>query len=342
MNALKLSQAIDDFFSQINEAEPFTKAISLFSNYLDNILPQLEALSAGGSKIPQLGNNIHNLFIGASELPLNINIRKFFQGFDHFISTVDKLRNTWSSKHDRFKKLQDDAERFADLYGSYLSTKIPIIGYKLIFSARELQLELNIILELLASIRSTLTPEEIPNNNESELSIILPEQFNLKSFGLRLIALQHIYSELCNLFNISEVDSPLRIQRVESGSLWALLFGNTKVTEFMADAIKSMASFVYRNYTVEGKISSIPMKVEAIDSLIGLTKKLEEDGINTSEIKHNIEKSTLLISREISVLIEGQSKITVNKSNLSINAEIEKKMIEGLKPKMLPSNNDGQ
>lgn len=342
MNALELSQAIDDFFNQIKNAEPFTKSITLFSNYLENIFPQLEALAMGGNKLPQIGNNIHNLFIGSSDLTSQINIRKFFQGFDQFIGTLEKINSKWSSKHDRFKKLQDDAEKFAELYGSYLSTKVPTIAYKLVFSARQLELELNTTFDLLASVRSTLVPEEIPNNSESAISIILPEQFSLKSFANRLIALQTIYSELCNLFNVSEIDSPLRIQKVESGSLWALLFGNTKVTEFMAEAIKSTASFVYRNFTTEGKISSIPMKVEAIDSLLGLTKRLEEEGINTSEIRPNIEKSAIKISKEISTLIEGQSKITVNKSTLSINAEVEKMLIEGIKPPMLPTNNEAQ
>lgn len=339
MNALELSQAIDNFFNQIDESQSFLRAVTIFSDYLEKILPHLEALSAGGSRIAQLGTDIHNLFIGFSDIQTSVNIRRFFQGFDHFKKTVDILKGSWSTKYDRFQKMQDNAEKFADLYGKYLSNKTPIVAYQLIFSARDLQQDIKITFELLASIRSTLIPEEIPNNSESEISIILPEQFNLKNFALRLIALQEIYSELCHLFGISELDNPLRIQKIESGSLWALLFGNTKVTEFMADSIKSTASFVYRNYTKEGKISSIPMKVETIDSLLDLTKRLEDAGINTSEIKPHIEKSALVISKEISKLIEGQYKVTVNGETLSVNAELEKRLIEGLKSPQLTSNN---
>jgi len=109
-----------------------------------------------------------------------------------------------------------------------------------------------------------------------ELSIVLSSSMTLSQFILKLKALESIYQELCMLSGISIAEFPIQILKIESGSLWAKVFGHSKIIALMTNLIESGTSFVYRNYTTEGKLNSIPRKVETIESVLKLSIQLKE------------------------------------------------------------------
>ncbi|MEE9873739.1 MAG: hypothetical protein PBV86_23595 [Delftia lacustris] len=335
MNSIELSQEIDNLFSKITEAEPFLGTIYIFSKYGEATIPLIELIAISSNHFGKSASEIHTLLANFPNLIANTNNRKFFYSFDVFSNAIELLIRNWPSNNEHFSNLQRNAENFANLYDHYLSQKSGKIAYQLILLAQHLDSAIKNTLETLASVRAALIPQNLPNNNEAELTLTLPEDFNLSNFALRLISIQKIYSELCALYNVSEIDFPLRIQKIESGSLWASLFGNTAVIESMAFSFKEGIRWIYRNYTIEGKITNMPLKVEAIDNILGLTKRLEEAGIETEEIKKNIEKSALMISKELSVILDGQSSVTLNKEKIALSHELEKKLTETIK---LPSS----
>lgn len=104
--------------------------------------------------------------------------------------------------------------------------------------------------------------------------------------------------------------------------------------------IKEGASFVYRSYTKEGKISALPRKVEAIDALLHLTQRLDAAGFNTEDMKPNIEKAAFAISKDLATLIDGQPSITVNDEQLSLHQELSKALLERRDVRLLGRNAD--
>ncbi|MBJ2142677.1 hypothetical protein JC796_18205 [Delftia acidovorans] len=338
MNTLIFNEIIDNFFFTLQEANIFIKTISDLAKYNKKSDHHLDLIATGGgNRINEGASNMHAHFADVASITAGISHRKFFYASEQFLKAIDLLNSVLTPEGSKLKILHQDAERFTDLFDSYLSQKTPKIAHPIIFLAERLDAEINTTIELLTAIRFTLTPNEIPHNDDSQISLILPEQFSLKNFAQRLLALQEIYSELCALFQVSEVDHPLRIIKLESGSLWALLIGNTKIIETMTEAIKNGASWIYKNYTTEGKISAIPMKVEAIDQLLSLSDRLEKSGIDTTKIKPNIEKAAYAISKELSILIEGQSNIKINNELISINSELEKNLIGNIRSPLLQS-----
>ncbi|WP_350604199.1 hypothetical protein [Pseudoalteromonas sp. SMN1298-MNA-CIBAN-0114] len=168
----------------------------------------------------------------------------------------------------------------------------------------------------------------IEDNNGSELSIVLSSTFTLSEFILKLQSIEKIYNELCMLSNVSSDDFPIEILKIESGSLWAKVFGDSKVIALMTSLIESGVSFVYRNYTVEGKISSIPKKVETIESILKLKSKLKKEGVDVTELTEHLNKSSIIIAKELNKLISGQAEVIINEKKLSIGDEMQKNLIE--------------
>jgi hypothetical protein len=69
---------------------------------------------------------------------------------------------------------------------------------------------------------------------------------------------------------------------MEVGSLWLKIFGESKVIALLTRLIETGAGYLYRRFTTEGKIASIPRQVESVEAILRLTETLQEMGIDTT------------------------------------------------------------
>jgi len=146
----------------------------------------------------------------------------------------------------------------------------------------------------------------------------------LSTFIIKLQSIEKTYEELCILLNISLSEYPIQLSKIESGSLWVKIFGNTKVIEFLTATLESGAKFIYTNYTNEGKISIIPKNVETIESILHLKENLEKQGISSAELNEELKKSSILIAKNLNKLLENESNITINNKIITIDNHINK------------------
>lgn len=342
MNVLNLRQSIDIFLERVASSKLFLEGLGKISEYSENSLPYTEEISMGGTnRINEAGSKLYSHYSNLPRIISGINNRQFFKDLENFQHALKALQAEWSENCQPFDHLFRDIELFANIYDAYLVNRGGENALKLLTFAQQLDNEIPILIGVLSSARDAIGPQEVPRIQDSKISVVLPEHFSLKDFAERLLALQSIYSELCALFQVSEVDHPLRIGKVESGSLWALLFGNTRIVEMMASFIEKSASWVYRNYTTEGKLNGLPRKVEAIDALLELTKRMEESNLNVSEMKPNIEKAALMLSKDLMTLIDGQPNITVNDEKLSLHDAVNQALLEGRAVRLLGSKASG-
>jgi hypothetical protein len=224
--------------------------------------------------------------------------------------------------------LTAEVEEFSSLYDAFLSNQSGKQALPLVLSAQSLQTKLQLLFDLLQLFEEAVATNDVPSGSEAQLALWLPSHMDLADFARRLLALHSLYSELCMLFSVSESDHPLRISKVESGSLWAKVFGESKVIGMMVSFLEQTASWMYRTYTAEGKLASIPRKVEAIDSLLGLTARLKEAGLDPSGMQAHIEKSAVTISKNLAELLDRQGSVTVNDRTISVNTELSKMYLE--------------
>jgi|CXWL01.1.fsa_nt_gi hypothetical protein len=197
------------------------------------------------------------------------------------------------------------------------------------------------VLENLSIELAKISPPA-PNNSEARLWLLLESELDLIRFGAKLQALQIIYNELSNLLSISTTEHPIQIRKIESGSFWADVLGYPKIIELITSLIEDAVSFMYRKFTNEGKISTIPRKVDAIDEIVQLRNKLRLMDFDTTEMDEHIEKSAVVIAAQLNELLMGEPKIVINGREFSVGDNLKQKFIEARKNLFLPSPSIGK
>lgn len=337
MHTFELQRNITRLFAELESFQPFTSALSTLAQSAEAMDQNLPGIAEGGDKLSQSAGKIHTHLAHANRTTSTINHRQFFRALEHFQRSILQFQPSISPRTELISHLNARVEEFAALYDAFLSSQSGKNALPLLLAARSLQTKLQAFLDSLQLFEESVGSYDIPSSSEAPLALWLPAHFELADFARRLLALQSLYSELCMLLSISESDHPLRISKIESGSLWVKVFGESRVIAMMVSFVEQTASWMYRTYTTEGKLASIPRKVETIDSLLGLTKRLKETGLDTSAIESHIEKSAVALSKDLAVLLDGQSSVTVNEQTISVGLELNKLFLERTAPLRLQS-----
>lgn len=338
MHAFELQRNIDCFFANFETFQPFTQALSALAQAAEAMQTHLSGIAKGGDKLNYSAAQLNAHLAQTQRITSSINHRQFFKALEHFQRSITQLQSTHTPKTKLISSLDAKVEEFSALYDAFLSNQSSENALPLLLAAQVLHTKLEILFDSLQLFDESVGAYDVPNSSEAPLALLLPGYLGLADFAHRLLAIQSLYSELCMLLSVSESDYPLRISKIESGSLWAKVFGELRIVGMMASFVEQAASWIYRTYTTEGKLASIPRKVEAIDSLLGLTQRLKDAGLDTSNMQEHIEKSAVVLSKSLSEILDGQSSIVVNEQTISVGSELSKIVIERTAPLQLPGS----
>ena len=332
MHAFELQRSINRVFSDFESFEPFLSVIAALAKSSEAMHEFLKGVAKGGEPLSQGAGQINAHLTHVHQTTSTINNRQFFRALEHFQRSISQLQPSPAPRTKLLLHFNERIEQFAELYDKFLGGQSGVRALPLILAAQNLQPQIEVFLDSLQFFEESIGLNDIPNSSEAPFILWLPLHLDISGFANRLLALQSLYSELCMLMSIAETDHPLRISKIESGSLWVKLFGDSRVIGMMVIFVEKTASWIYRTYTNEGRIASVPRKIEAIDSLLGLTQRLQAAGLDTSEMQAHIEKSAIAISKDLAVLIDGQPSIAINEKVISISTEQSKVYLEGTMP----------
>jgi hypothetical protein len=134
---------------------------------------------------------------------------------------------------------------------------------------------------------------------------------------------------------------PLKIVKVESGSLLIEVLGSAIVVTFLTQCFEKSINYFHRNYTQEGQLASIPAQVEAVKSYLELELLLKENGHDVSTAKESIENASLSIASRLQELTQGQSKIRLNSKEYVIGfAKQVSRLLKGNSQPQLPPGDE--
>lgn len=256
---------------------------------------------------------------------------------------VDDLQELGHSKRfdlKTFSSIKIKLQNFYDEYERSINNYTWPQALKLLTVAKDLYDHILIYREFVTFIKEDLESAiSIPQDNKLA-SFFFQSTTEYGEFLNKLLAFDRLYSELCLLANVSKSEYPLQVIKIESGSLWIKFFGESKVITLLTSLVESAASFLYRNYTNEGKIKSIPRNVEAIESVLALTQKLEAEGIDVSASKDNLQKAAVIMSAQLNKLLLKEPSIEVNGKKHSVAEAIQDKyLLEGQRLLLDDGNN---
>ena len=312
----------------------FEKAV-----YLDECLqliseefPSLELclikLSKGGSSPAAANQDLTNYLKQLRNKINAIDPRELFKALDMLSHEFTYGPLSVTPDESDYPSVEHELNEFSEKYTEYIKSYTPESAIVLVNKARVLREELRWYLAGIKAFNLNQPEGNIDITKYSEISVLFTSTMTVKEFTRKLEALDRIYHELCNLLDVSLADYPLQIIKIESGSLWAKVFGNPVVIPFIKDILLKGFGFAYRNFTKEGKLSAVPKNVEAVESVLGLSQKLKDNGVEVTEMEEHIRKSAVTIAKDLNTLISGEAEIVVDSQVISVGQEVQKTLVQ--------------
>lgn len=328
MLSIQLNEKINNILNDLNNSQYLFDALNVLDNTFSELEERIIEIAQGGNNIPNIPTNINNSLNQVRSNLGEIKPRKFFSTIERLQTSMQEIKDSGLFDSELIDAIDSKLSSFSHIYEAFIESYNSESSARMVLEAHSLNSLLIGIKKGLYFYVKNIQHNTLESEDRRELSIILPSTLNLSEFINKLKAIEDIYNELCHLLNKSVTDSPIEIIKIESGSFWAKLLGNNKVIELMTNLIESGALYVYRNYTEEGKLTSIPKKVESIESVLNLSNSLKEQGVDVDEINELLQKSSITIAKNLNTLISGEPEVTLNNKTLSIGHELQKKLIE--------------
>lgn len=167
------------------------------------------------------------------------------------------------------------------------------------------------------------------HENEADLTLVFEEPQTYDAVVGKLAAVQHAYEELSRLAQISILDHPLRLLKVESGSLWVSVQGQAEVIRMLTSLIERFTTFLQHRFSIKGKAADISERVIATQSLINLADELEIAGV-TGPLQDEVElkQAALVLRREFTTLLAGEPVVRINETLHEIEEKARDQYIE--------------
>lgn len=312
------------------EVKKFLDRIEAVNDSIDAKLKALAELS-DAQQIANIGNELRQVVLTLPKITLRTNMRLFFLEVESLHRQFSLIfRDT--REPSEIVAITQNIDLLAEYYNNYVQSPGAEGAAKLLKGGRDTLAALknlsNFLRYLVANSR-----EAVPAEGESEFSLDLLYTSDLEDFTNRLTAISKIYHELAELLNASV--APLKIAKIESGSLLTKLVGDTKVVNLFVDVMRGATKFYHRNYTNEGKIAAIAPKVEMVEKILDLTKKLEAAGVNVETAREQLGKSAHEIANQLNALLADQPAISVNGEEISVGEEMAQTMLENNKTRLI-------
>jgi len=322
MLSLDLRQAVSAFLAEYDSFVPLLDAIGQVAAFYDAGAQHVLALADGGDKLNQAAGTLHSRFASLPSVTRNIVPRKVYGALEALTSAAGKLEPELQ-QHAFLAQFMKGVEEFVGAYDSYLMNQSPGGAASLMLIASRLNRQVADVFAALHFITETLESKDDAGPPQAVLSLVLYQVRDIGDFAGKLAAFHSLHAEACLLLGTSPQEHPLRIAKIESGSLWIKVFGDTKITQLLAGIVESTLGFLHRQFTKEGKIAAVPRKFESLDSAIQISAKLQALGVDTTEMNDHLRKGAVSLSRNLATLLEDQPRIQLNERVLSVGERLE-------------------
>jgi len=235
----------------------------------------------------------------------------------------------------RLNTLKIELEAFRDAYEKFILAQQLGETAQLLSVAQRVDVAINSSIMFASVVLKNLCSEANAERTEDQLEIYLSSETDFLLFLEKINALEQIYEEFCHLFNVSAKQEPLKIVKIESGTAWAWLKGNIAVVTAMRSVIEKAAQYFYRNYTDEGKLSTIPKKVETIESVLHLSDELKKRNISTEQLDEHLKKASVTIGNQLEKLLSGEEQIELNGEVIPLTPNSQQKLIAKKQVKLI-------
>lgn len=325
MHSFELKREAEFALGALEKFSGFMDGVRSISNALADLPVHLGQLSTvGENRLGVVRGEIKSSISNIRSIIGSLSTRQIFKDIEGLSSLLEELGDGELDDLGLLEKTNSKLQKFSSDYEGYIDNYRIENAVPLLFSSGRLVYSLESLIGAYRFSAINLSGSDCieDDGSRSQLSLYLSNIKDLRDFAEKLNAISGLYEDIAGLLGVDLTDYPLVIDQVEAGSLWSKVFGESRVIGLMVDVLKGSAGFVYRNYTAEGKIASIPGKLESLDKIIDLTGRLEQAGVDTGEIKDEVRRATVGIAKSLNELLDHQYKVEINGESLSVADEV--------------------
>jgi hypothetical protein len=309
---------------KVLDAPVLKELINLSHQYLDEGISSISAAAIASSNFEPAVKKFRDSILAIRRAVKDIGTGRAFKALERIEFQLGKSRVFARSQ----AGLLSATNEFYDAYEDYVGEYDFETTFRLLTSAERFAGVIESARTVIAAVKDSLLVElTVPERNET-INLFFAAPISHKDFVDKVSAIQNLYEEACRLMDVSMSEFPLGIRRIEAGSVWLNLFGESRVISFITSAIESAISYLHRNFTREGKIQEIPKNVETIVGLLDLSKKLNEVGVDNTELNKSLGESALKLGNELNRLLRGEPTIDINGRRHSVGREMEQRFLK--------------
>lgn len=220
-------------------------------------------------------------------------------------------------------KLIAGIKTFSDAYEQFNATTSPSVQLvlSLIKAGDDLNNSIQDLPNALLLAKDSWYPLKGGDPGYDVIDLLLPSASSYEDILAKLIAIDAIYSDLCTLLNVSKPKYPLQVFKIETGTVWLWLSGNSTVVTLLVEFLEGVGSYWGRSLTPEAKIDSTSKKADLINKIWELRDRLEAAGDNTTDLDDRLKKLTNSLADNTIILLGGEPSFSINHQTYYLNKE---------------------
>lgn len=245
-------------------------------------------------------------------------------------SLVNALEETKIFINNSFS-LRKQADNIIELHTDAFSEKGTAQIFKFVQGAKMFNSELEKYIFLADIAFTTLSPKDSLISVENVVIDIEidSENTSIHDFSMFLINLEELYKRLCRVYSVHYEDYPLKIIKIESGSIWGKLSGLEKIIDLIKDVIFGLAQYFRDVQTGKIAYDKLENKTGQSVLLLDLLEKAKQNDLKDENIQLLEKAINKSFSGLFNSLPKDTTEISVNDHKLMSLSSIEVKAIKG-------------
>jgi hypothetical protein len=165
--------------------------------------------------------------------------------------------------------------------------------------------------KMVSFLQARLSGEVPLEQGFERLRLFLVSENEAAAVAERIAALSDLYENICILLDVNTREYPLTIQQAEVGSLFLKVIGGSEAIKLLGDLLKRALDFIFRNST-EGKLDSLPRRLEDLERLFMLRDELVKRGIKSERLDQGLLEATTTLGAGMTKLFRRAMKVSID------------------------------
>lgn len=341
MTSYELLDFYEEILNEMHNLGAYTDELSELINKINSYQNELLSFiyedkfhATSGNTANELHSKRDNVIDSVRSFAMNFDTLENHQKLIRAKDTVENVFNKYElgleEEKVRIQNLLSEYENVTNAIYQYVRTRSNSIIVDLINKVSSIVHEYNKFIGSYENIKYFMskTENEIEETDYEKILKLhfYDEYLEPEYFALNIHSISESYEIMCQILNVSRSEYPIKVLKIESGSLLGKFLGNTVVIGFLSIIIKKIIELVFNHFTFEGKVLKHKEILDLLKEDADLLLKYKELGIDI-EFNEEITKYHYQLIKSIGKMTSKATKVKINNEELYLKDSLKQKYL---------------